>query len=41
MGWLCIGTKTGYTAVLVISKDTCAHCVMLNKKRNNHFGEIH
>ena len=37
MGWLCISTKMGYTAVLFISKDTCS----LNKKRNNHFGEIH
>ena len=41
MGWLCISTKMGYTAVLFISKDTCSHCEMLNKKRNNHFGKIH
>ena len=39
MGWLCISTKMGYTAVLFISKDTCSQCEMLNKKRNNHFGE--
>ena len=37
MGWLCISTKMGYTAVLFISKDTCSHCEMLNKKRNYHF----
>ena len=39
MGWLCISTKMGYTAVHVISKDTCSHCGILNKKKNNHFGE--
>ena len=34
MGWLCISTKMGYTAaVLFISKDTCSHCEILNKKR--------